>query len=96
MELPPDLLSWLARNFPQRDLAEATACLAAAVDHTGAAAHTRLLRCAAWASRGEPDRLRYYVELMRIDYRDVIVAGEYEVMDNKLVHTRDGNEAMTA
>lgn len=33
--------------------------------------------------------LVYYVDLLKIDYRDVIVAGEYESRNGNLVRVRD-------
>ncbi len=35
------------------------------------------------------DKLQYMLELLRLDFRDVIVAGEYDRLDGKLVKTRD-------
>jgi hypothetical protein len=50
---------------------------------------TRLLRCALAASWGSLERLQYYVRLLEVDFRDVILAGEYEAIDGKLVRVRD-------
>lgn len=52
----------------------------------------RLLRCMAVGSKGDPERLRYLVGLLQIDYRDVIVAGEYEPRGRQLVHVHDFNQ----
>jgi len=37
-------------------------------------------------------KLAYYVDLLKIDFRDVIVAGEYESSNGKLVRVRDLNK----
>jgi hypothetical protein len=37
------------------------------------------------ASKGSLEKLQYYIALLAVDYRDVIVAGEYEVTGGKLV-----------
>jgi len=46
-------------------------------------------RCALVASQGSLAKLQYYVGLLAVDYRDVIVAGEYEVVEGKLARVRD-------
>ena len=63
-------------------------------DHTGAPASSRLLRCALVGSRGDLEELRSLVELMAIDYRDVIMSGEYEVSSGRTVHVRDLNQPL--
>jgi hypothetical protein len=35
------------------------------------------------------EKLRYYVGLLAVDYRDVIVAGEYEIVDRQPVRVRN-------
>jgi hypothetical protein len=46
----------------------------------------------ALGSQGDPERLRYLVGLLQIDYRDVIVFGEYEVRGKQLVRVHDLNQ----
>src|SRR5437764_1363123 len=65
-----------------------------AIDHAGVAPGARLLRCAAVGSRGDLVQLRYLVGLLQIDYRDVIMFGEYDVVDGKLAHVRNLNEPL--
>lgn len=48
----------------------------------------RVLKCAVYYSRGDLDRLDEMVKLARLDYRDVIVMGEYEPIRGKLVRVR--------
>jgi len=56
---------------------QALLLLEAPVIHDGTVATPRLVRCAAVASRGSLQRLTHYVEMLKQDWRDVIVAGEY-------------------
>ncbi len=92
--LPQDLERWLTAHFPAVEVDIARELLAGAIDHTGAAPGARLLRCAAVGSRGDLAQLRYLVGLLQIDYRDVIMFGEYDVVDGKLTHVRNLNEAL--
>jgi hypothetical protein len=92
--LPDDLGRWLDANFSVPDARLARELLEAAVDHTGAAASERLLRCAAVGSRGELQKVRDLVEHLKVDYRDVILAGEYDVVDGKLVRVRNLTERL--
>jgi hypothetical protein len=60
-----------------------------AIIHDGSPADLRLRRCALVASGGSLEKLKYYVALLKVDYRDVIVAGEYDVVGGKLTRVRD-------
>ena len=44
----------------------------------------RVLRCIVFAAHGDRDRLEALIELAREDYRDVIVAAEYDLQLNKV------------
>lgn len=89
---PPDVLMYIARAFPLSEQEEALSLLEAATIHDGSAPGDRLLRCAAVASGGSLNRLRMEVDTLRVDYRDVIVEGEYIPVDGELVRIRDLNE----
>lgn len=89
MNLPTDILAYVQSRFPLEEQAAALAVLLAARIHTGAFPEARLLRCAAVASAGDLLRLQYYVGLLAIDWRDVIVAGEYVVRDRQLIKAYD-------
>ena len=87
--LPPDLQRFIADNFAPEDRETAISLLAGARIETGAVPDDRLLRCAAYACRQSLASLQRYVEMLAIDWRDVVVAGECELRDGKLVHVRD-------
>jgi hypothetical protein len=89
MTLPDDVVQWIESAFQECDRETARQWLSAAVDHTGQPVGLRLLRSTAIASRGKLDELRYYLDLLRLDWRDVIVAGEYEIVAGKLTRVRD-------
>jgi hypothetical protein len=92
--LPEDVERWIAAHFRADDVNSARELLSSAIDHAGAAPGARLLRCAALGSRGDLVQLRYLVGLLQIDYRDVIMCGEYDVVDGKLTHVRNLNEPL--
>jgi len=89
MEIPADVLTWIDKHFPARDRHAAVACVLGAVDHLHQSAEPRLLRCAVLASRGDLTRLKHEVAGLRVDFRDVIVAGEYEERGGELVRVRN-------
>lgn len=90
--VPADVLMYIARAFPLSKQEAALSLLEAATIHDGSAPGDRLWRCAAVASGGSLDRLRMEVDTLRVDYRDVIVAGEYVPVGGELVRVRDLNE----
>ena len=87
--MPKDLMDWVNAVFPGDEALAALAELDGAVDHTGAPVDERLLRSAALGSRGKLKELKDMVALLKVDWRDVIVAGEYEVSNKKLMRVRD-------
>ena len=94
MPLPEDVGRWVSQHFSETKRESAVALLLAAEDHNRQPASPRLLRCLAFASRGNLTLLERLVKLLAIDFRDVIVAGEYESRDGKLVLVRDFNQPM--
>jgi hypothetical protein len=89
MNLPPDVVAYVHSHFPAQLQEAAFATLLTARLQTGELPETRLLRCAVIASERDLLRLQYYVGLLAIDWRDVIVAGEYSVREEGLVKVRD-------
>jgi hypothetical protein len=87
--IPQDAKDFIARNFAPADHGQAIGVLSAARIETGAAPSPRLMRCALVASGGSLDQLRAQVAQMKIDWRDVIVAGEYVSENGHLKQVRD-------
>lgn len=89
MQLPADLLAFLAATYPPGQQERAAQLLSQARIEDGTAPSARVLRCAAFASRGQLQRLEYYVALIALDWRDVIMSGEYEYRDGQAVKVRN-------
>jgi len=89
MALPDDIIKRLHQSFSGADREAAIALLDNARLHDGSPPEPRLQRCALIAAKGSLEQLHYYVKLLALDFRDVIVAGEYESVDGKSVRVRD-------
>jgi hypothetical protein len=89
MNLPADLLAFLAATYPPGQQALAAHLLSQARIEDGSAPSIRVLRCAAFAGRGRLHQLERCVALIASDWRDVIMAGEYERRDGEPVRVRD-------
>ena len=87
----PDIENYILQVFSAEHQERAKQLIGGAVIEDGSAASPRLQRSALVGSRGSIENLEYYVNLLKIDYRDVIVAGEYEGRGNKLLQVRDLN-----
>jgi hypothetical protein len=85
MELPDDVVRFVERSFSQVDRAEALEILRGAVLHDASTPQPRLIRCAVLSAHRDVGRLRKQVAHLKVDYRDIIVEGEYVVRDGKLV-----------
>jgi hypothetical protein len=84
-----DVERFITRRFDASDREAAAALVASATIHDGSVAEARLLRCAVVASGGSLQTLQTYIDLLKIDWRDVIVAGEYAPRGGKLVRVRN-------
>jgi hypothetical protein len=97
--LPEDIVTFVARNFAADDRAEVMTVLGSARLHDGRAADDRMLRCALVAAEKSLAKLKFQVEELACDFRDVILAGEYVKKQGEFVRTRDlsqpfvGNDA---
>ena len=89
-----DVEAFIVRRFRPEDREAATRLLEGATIHDGSVAEPRLIRCAAVASAGSLEKLRYFVDLLKVDYRDVIMAGEYTPSLENPVRVRDLNQAI--
>ena len=84
MELPEDIVKWVDAHFADANKSRALAVLQSASIHTGEAAGPRLLRCAAISSRGSLHRLEEAIQQLKTDWRDVVMAAEYEPSDRNV------------
>ena len=87
-----DVQSFIARRFKSSDREAALALCRSATIEDGSPAGPRLIRCAVIASGASLERLRIEIEHLKIDYRDVIMAGEYVSRNGKNVRVRNLNE----
>ena len=89
MSLPRDIENYVLRVFGKGNFEGVLEILSLAKLHDGREPSHRLVRCVLVASQGSLSSLRRNVDLLAIDYRDVIVSGEYESEDGDLVQVRD-------
>jgi hypothetical protein len=78
MDIAPDIVDRLRRDFPA---AVADARLAQLAQASGS---PRIQRCIVFASRGHPWYFDYLCKLAKVDYRDVIMAAEYDRLNARL------------
>jgi hypothetical protein len=84
MALPEDVVRWVNAHFNDSEKARALDVLRTAVIHTGESAWPRLLRCTVVSSQGVLRRLEENIQLLRIDWRDMIMAAEYTPNDERV------------
>jgi len=89
MSLPDDVVRFVERSFSQVDRAEALEILRDAVIEDGSPAIPRLVRCAVISAHRDVGRLRKQVAHLKVDWRDIVVEGEYVVRDGKLRRVLD-------
>ena len=92
MPLRSDIQAFVEREFAPVDQVEAIRLLEGAVLHDGQLAGDRCRRSALVASSGSLKALRSLISLLAVDFRDVILAGEYEGQGANLRRVRDLNE----
>jgi len=76
---------YVERSFSQVDRVEALEVLRGAVIEDGSPASPRLVRCAVLSAHRDVGRLRKQVAHLKVDWRDIIVEGEYVVRERKLM-----------
>ena len=91
LAVPGDVVRYVERCFAAIDRGEALATLREAVLPDVPESPGRLLRCAVISANRDVGRLRKQLAHLAVDYRDVIVEGEYVVREGKLVRVRDLN-----
>lgn len=92
--LATDIKGFIARSFEGSDHEAALSLCQSATIEDGSPAGPRLIRCALVASEGSLDKLRVEIEHLKIDWRDVILAGEYVSRDGEFVRVRNLNEPL--
>ena len=92
MDIPSDIACRIKTIFPASEHSQALALVSTATLHDGQLANPQCLRCAVQASKGSLQELVYYIDLLKLDFRDVIVAGEYQLIDARLTRVRDLTE----
>ena len=81
-ELPDDVAARIATDFAAPRRQEVTEALLGLSEATRE--HARVARCVLFVADGDLERLRQMVELAHTDYRDAIVAAEYDREDRRL------------
>jgi hypothetical protein len=92
MNLTDDMSYYIELTFRAEDRAEAVRLVSGATIEDGSPAGTRLRRCVLVGSHGSLSELQRLTDLLRIDWRDVILAGEYEYHRTGPVRIRDLNK----
>ena len=87
MKLPIDIDDRIENDFPDKDERELVKDIISALSVNE---KTRVARCILFVASGDMNRLEKLEALASTDYRDVIMAGEYEYPSNKRL--RDFNE----
>lgn len=84
--LPSDVIDWLTRDFGDRSDAVSGLLLARRRIGQPRYIDDRLIRCMIHAARGEEHRVNQLIDRQQEDFRDVILAGEYDEANQ---HIRD-------
>ena len=80
MNLPIDIELRICKDFPEQNMQELVKNI---FEEMSIDEKDRVVRCILFLANGNLKRLRDFVELAKIDYRDVIMTGEYEYPSNK-------------
>ena len=89
LEILSDIKRYVHRNFEESEVADALRFLEGAVLHNGSSPNDRMLRSALTASDNSLKSLEHYVAELAVDYRDVILAGEYTCEKGEYVRVQD-------
>ena len=72
MDIAPDIFRQLEADFPAAELESRLSQLMEATESE------RVQRCIVWAARGHPWYFDFLCRMTKVDYRDVIMAAEYD------------------
>ena len=95
LKLPADIVYFVSRSYAEADVHAVMATLMNAKLHDGRDPDFRMLRCALVASNNSDVGVDHFVSVLAVDYRDVIVAGEYISKAGELVQIRDLSQPFT-
>jgi len=89
MELPEEIVTFVYSEFSEDEVTEALSLLRNAKIYDGTDADFRMLRCALFSCSKIINGLRYQIDGLAHDYRDVILGGEYIKKKGEWVQVRD-------
>ncbi len=89
LNLPTDIVDYVSRSYAEAEIPVVMATLENAKLHDVRDPDFRTFRCALVASDNSVGDFEHLVSGLAIDYRDVIVAGEYTSKEGELVRIRD-------
>jgi hypothetical protein len=89
LKLPEDIVEYVSRNFTDTEMPVVIATLESGKLPDGNDPDFRMLRCVLVASKNSVAEVERLVAYLALDYRDVIVAGEYATQEGELVRIRD-------
>lgn len=87
--LPADIVEFVTRNFSEEVSSQAISILEGAMLPGGRKPDSRMLRCALASCDDTVEGLERQIAGLAIDFRDVIVTGEYTSKNGDLVRTQD-------
>lgn len=96
MLLPIDIEDYYKKKFPPELQEEVLKLLVSIESRNKELAHPRLLRCLLFNSSNNIQSLRNQIEELFFDYRDVIVAAEYDKEKGEIKHIRDFSKSFEA
>jgi hypothetical protein len=82
VELPPDILARIAADYPPEDRPGIIEALLVLTEVTREP--ERVARCVLFVADGDLEEFERMIELARTDYRDTVVAAEYDHADRRL------------
>lgn len=82
VQLPPDILARIATDYPPEDRPGIIEALLALTEVTREP--ERVARCVLFVAGGDLEEFKRMIELAQTDYRDAIIAAEYDRADRRL------------
>jgi ABC-type hemin transport system ATPase subunit len=89
MSLAPDITARIKRDFASANAALVVDLLTDLNLDASSPFEDRIIRCIVYMSKGSFDEISRYIEIARLDFRDVIYLAEYDASDKRF---RDFNQ----